>query len=131
MAAQKELSDYKSEVAENTRKAEEQARNTENVLRNAADIARQEKDRAIRDSNARSAALLNIMRQRQDRPVDAGKMSDNSGHGSSAPGCTGAGLYRPDGEFLVGEAAAARECQIYLRQCRTDYETVKQKLQSP
>jgi hypothetical protein len=42
----------------------------------------------------------------------------------AAAGCTGKELYRPDGEFLAGEAARADETRVLLKQCREQYETV-------
>jgi hypothetical protein len=107
----------------------EKARTTESEIRADADKRRVQKDLEIRAANASLTALRNIVRDRADRPQNS-EMSGNTGSGPTPTGCTGSQLYRPDGEFLAGEAAAARECQSYLRECRDTYEIIKQKLQS-
>jgi hypothetical protein len=103
-----------------------QAREKEQNWQQAADNIRQEKDREIRNLNARTTALSNVMRQRQDRPsADASNTTQTTGSGQVAAGCTGKQLYRPDGEFLVGEAARADEIRAALKQCYSQYEAIR------
>jgi len=37
-------------------------------------------------------------------------------------GCTGAGLFKPDAEFLVGHAARANKLRIDLAACQARYD---------
>jgi len=107
--------------------AAEQAkvREKEQGWQQKSDHLRQEKDREIRNISARATALANSLRDRQDRPAaDAGGMPEAAGAGQAARGCTGADLYRPDGEFLVGEAARADQLRAALRQCYAQYEAL-------
>ena len=103
-----------------------QAREKEQNWQQAADNIRQEKDREIRNINARAAALSNVVRQRQDRPsADASAATQTAGSGQTSAGCTGAELYKPDGEFLVREAARADEIRAALKQCYAQDEAVR------
>lgn len=106
--------------------AQAAAREKEQALQANADQLRQEKDREIRNLNARATALANSMRDRQDRPTaQSGAVSDTTPAGPIATGCTGEKLYRPDGEFLAREAARADELRILLKQCRDQYEAIR------
>jgi hypothetical protein len=105
--------------------AQEQARAKEQALQANADVIRQEKDREIRNLNARATALTNSLRDRSERPsTEASAVSIPPENGSIATGCTGEKLYRPDGEFLAREAARADELRILLKQCRDQYEAL-------
>ena len=63
------------------------------------------------------ARLTSSLRNRPERP--AGAMPESS---ASAMACTGAQLYRSDGEFLVGEAARADKLRLELSECRALYD---------
>lgn len=58
----------------------------------------------LRDDNARLQLTIDSLRKRPQRPTTSQAVSDS-------PSCettgTGAGLYREDAEFLIGEAARA------------------------
>lgn len=102
----------------------EKAREKEQNWQQAADNIRQEKDREIKNINARATALSNSLRERPDRnTASAGVMPDTSGLGQS--GCTGKELFREDGEFLVRLAREADELRSALKQCYTQYESVR------
>lgn len=103
-------------------KALEELREKQQGLQKGADNEREERNKQLRDANARVAALANIVRDKSDRPTQTSSVSGTANIGPTATGCTGAGLYRSDGEFLAGEAAAARTCQVYLKECRSNYE---------
>ena len=104
----------------------EKTREKEQSWQQAADNLRQEKDREIRNLNARAAALSNVVRQRQDRPApDASGAAKTASVGQATAGCTGAELYKPDGEFLVREAARADEIRAALKQCYAQDEAVR------
>jgi len=105
--------------------AQEEARAKEQALQANADVIRQEKDREIRNLNARTVALTNSLRDRSERPsTEASTVSIPTENGSIATGCTGEKLYRPDGEFLAREAARGDELRILLKQCRDQYEAL-------
>jgi hypothetical protein len=105
--------------------AQEEARAKEQALQANADVIRQEKDREIRNLNARAIALTNSLRDRSERPsTEASTVSIPTENGSIATGCTGEKLYRPDGEFLAREAARGDELRILLKQCRDQYEAI-------
>jgi len=68
--------------------------------------------------------LIRRLRNRPDRPepTDSGSgVPTVAGSGPTASGCTGAGLYKPDGEFLAGLAADASRLQTALRSCQAAY----------
>ena len=105
--------------------AQAEARAKEQELQANADSIRQEKDREIRDLNARTIALTNSLRDRSDRPTTQTSTLPSSTETRSTPtGCTGKELYRPDGEFLAREASRADELRILLKQCREQYEAL-------
>ena len=101
--------------------AQEAARKREQELQASADAIRKEKDAKIRDINARSAALVNSLRQRPER-TESSKVSDSAG---TCSGTTGAQLARPDGEFLAGYAADAAKLQVALDQCVKQYNEIR------
>jgi len=106
--------------------AQAAAREKEQALQVNADQLRQEKDREIRNLNARATALANSMRDRQDRPAaESSAVSSAANAGPASAGCTGEKLYRPDGEFLAREAARADELRVLLKQCREQYEAIR------
>jgi hypothetical protein len=105
--------------------AQAEARTKEQELQANADAIRQEKDREIRNLNARTTALTNSLRDRSERPTtQISTLPSTTTNGSTATGCTGKELYRPDGEFLAREAARADELRFLLKQCRDQYETL-------
>ncbi len=105
--------------------AQEEARAKEQALQANADAIRQEKDREIRNLNARATALVNSLRDRSERPsTETSTLPSTAENGSIATGCTGEKLYRPDGEFLAREAARGDELRILLKQCYAQYESL-------
>jgi len=106
-------------------KGQEEARKREQDMQEAADRLRREKDRETRELAARNTALVNSLRDRNERPTQNGAVSGATGVGSS--GCTGKELYRPDSEFLVRLAGEADELRFALKQCYTQYNAIRQK----
>ena len=96
-------------------------REKEQAMQGNADKLRQEKDREIREINAKSIALANSLRDRPNRTEGSG-VSETPGTGQS--GCTGKELYKQDGEFLIGIAREADELRIALKQCYAQYEAL-------
>ena len=108
-----------AEYAENMRLAREK----EQALQQGADHLREEKDREIRNINARATALANSLRDRPDRSTtESGAVSGTAG---ACSGATGAQLARSDGEFLAGYAADAARLKAALDQCVNQYETLR------
>ncbi len=105
-------------------KAQEEARAKEQAMQAEADRLRQEKDREIRNINARAAALSNSLRDRASR---ASAVPGAAQTGQTGAGCTGTGLSREDAEFLAGEAARADQLRAALRQCVAQYEALDRK----
>jgi hypothetical protein len=106
-------------------KGQEEARKREQEMQQAADRLRREKDAEIRDINARTIALSNSLRDRQERPA-----SNNPVPGATSPrpaACSGKELYREDGEFLVRVAREADELRAALDQCVKQYNAARQK----
>jgi len=104
-------------------KAQEEARKKEQELQANADRLRQEKDREIKNLNARATALTNSLQQRPTRTTEAHTLSNASSTGSS--GCTGKELYREDGEFLIRLGREADELTLALKQCYRQYEALR------
>ena len=92
-------------------------REQEQAMQTKADRERQEKDREIRNANARAIALSNSLQQRTDRPAEGSSVPGATSTGQTATGCTGAQLYRSDGEFLVREFRRAEELRLSLKEC--------------
>lgn len=112
-----------AEYAENQRIAREK----EQAMQLAADNIRKEKDNEIRNLNARATALSNSLRDRPSRSTaETSSVPSTASNGSTATGCTGKELYRPDGEFLAREAARGDELRILLKQCYKQYQEVSQ-----
>jgi hypothetical protein len=106
-------------------KGQEEARQREQEMQQAADRLRREKDRETRELTARNTALVNSLRDRNERPTQGDSVSSAPGVGSG--GCTGKELYRPDSEFLVRLAGEADELRFALKQCYAQYNAIRQK----
>lgn len=104
--------------------AQAAAREKEQELQAGADSLRKEKDREIRDLNARAVALANSLRDRPSRPTT--ESSPVPGTASTGPsGCTPKQLYREDSEVVVGLAREADEIRAALKQCYAQYESLR------
>jgi hypothetical protein len=107
--------------------AQAAAREKEQELQASADLLRKDKDREIRDLNARTAALTNSLRDRPSRPTaETSTVSSTASAGCAPSSCTGAGLSREDAEFLAGEATRADELRASLKQCYAQYQAIRQ-----
>lgn len=100
---QKDFDAYKLDQQELRILADRANRKTEQTWQDAANQKVKAKDETILNINARLADALGRLSDRPARPaadiVPANPRTAASG--------TGAGLYREDGQFLAGEAAAA------------------------
>ena len=107
--------------------AQAAAREKEQALQASADQLRQEKDREIRNLNARAVALSNSLRDRPTRPSpESSPVSSTASVGCPVPVCTGTGLSKEDAGFLAGEAARGDELRTLLKQCHAQYEAIRQ-----
>lgn len=95
-------------------------------LQVTADKERQALNAKNRSINRDLADALGRLRDRPERPADRpGGVPENPGTATAGPGnggCTGAGLFKPDSEFLARAFADAARLQAALRSCRADYE---------
>jgi hypothetical protein len=108
-------------MATQAAQAEEQMKAQQKERALQALIAKQRKEHAY-ESNRLSIlyqSALSSLSDRADRPAEgAGGVPEDSNAGTpSARGCTGSDLFRPDAEFLIGEAARADQLRIALRAC--------------
>lgn len=84
------------------------ARKAETDLQESANEERRRDAKTLDDLNARVLALSGELRDRTGRPVaQAGRADVHQQPAGPGAGCTGAGLYREDAGFLVGDSAAA------------------------
>lgn len=96
-------------------------------LQVAADKERKTLNDKNRNTARRLADALDRLRERPERPepADSGDgVSENPGLAGTGPrnqSCTGAGLYREDGQFLAREAADTSRLQAALRTCLAGY----------
>ncbi len=97
-------------------KGQEAARAKEQELQANADRLRQEKDREIRDLNARTTALTNSLQHRPSSS-QAGSVSGSTSTRPGISGCSGKDLFREDAESLVQIAIEADTLRLALKQC--------------
>jgi hypothetical protein len=82
--------------------------------------AQKEKLNAIKTADTKYNALIDSLRERPEA-----RSNEVSGCSGDAVGCTGAGLARPDAEFLAGYAADAARLQAAYNSCREAYEVIQ------
>lgn len=97
-------------------------REKEQVMQSNADKLREDKNRELREANARNTALVNSLQHRPNRTEGSG-VSTTASNGKD--GCTGKELYREDGAVLIGIAREADELRISLKQCYAQYEAAR------
>lgn len=78
-------------------------------------------------NTGRISSMVVGLRNRPERP-SAGSVPTGAAAGAGQPGCTGAGLFKSDGEVLAGVASAAAELQTRLKACYAAYDDVAAKL---
>lgn len=84
---------------------------------------RDEANRIAHDYGVVIDSLLN----RAERTTN-GANPATAGDGKVAPGCTGAELYRQDGEFLAREAARADTLRLELARCYRAWDKAREEL---
>ena len=100
---------------------------TTKALQAAADKQRKASHAQIAALNQSLAVALAGLQNRPARP-DAGSVPGDAAAGA---GCTGAGLFRTDAEFLTRESARADKLRIELAQCQTQYNAARAALTGP
>lgn len=91
------------------------------ALQTAADTARKAHHAALHDLDRVRAELLDSLRNRPQRPASGAHLPTPASPGGATSGCTGAQLYRADGEFLAGESARAEAVRVSLLACYAQY----------
>jgi len=104
--------------------AEQAARAVEVELQSKADSIRRAKNAEIQSLSVRVGEYAARLSNRPDRPA-AGDVPETTGPGGSATGCTGAGLFKRDSEFLTGLAADADRLRIGLEACQQAYRAAR------
>lgn len=112
---------YKIEQSAQAVKAEVAARAKEQEWQASADATTKAKDETILNINARLADAVGRLSDRPARPASGGVPANTSVVASA----TGAGLYREDGRFLAGEAAAAATIAAERDACYAQYESLR------
>lgn len=107
-------------------KARADAEKKTQQLQTQADQARKEKSDALQQLDRTARAMAERLRQRPERPASGAGLPAPAGTGQAAGGCTGAQLYRPDGEFLVRESARADAIRIELDACYAAYDRARE-----
>lgn len=103
--------------AEQRTQAESKAREAERAHAQTIEVLTQKAAHDRKTLAADVARLTRSLRDRPERPASGVPTSAASGMA-----CTGAQLYRADGEFLAGEAARANETRLQLADCRARYD---------
>jgi hypothetical protein len=86
-----------------------------------------DRERGVLHARLHSASLeldesLRRLRERPSRPAESSDgVPPVAGPGLDAPGCTGAGLFAQDGEFLAREASRANALRTRLAYCEDRY----------
>lgn len=96
---------------------------TENRIRDEALVLEREKNEEIYKLNSVVVDLRNRLRNRPSRETVVYRESPGD-----TKACTGAELYKEDGEFLIGEAARAEKVLIERNYYYEQYEQVRKKL---
>lgn len=93
-------------------------RDKEALLQANMDKLRTEKNNELARLNRHVRTLSDSLRNRPERPA----VPEVASAGDAAAGCTGARLYKPDGEFLVGESSRADQLKLALITCQDAYQ---------
>ncbi|RYE51489.1 MAG: hypothetical protein EOP21_01275 [Hyphomicrobiales bacterium] len=126
LKARADLSDERRARAEETvereriaRRATERNRQIEQERQAAANARERQKDETILNIDSRLRDALGKLQDRAERPASGGGATGNP---IAQASCTGAGLYRADAGFLIGEAAAAARIAAERDYCHDRYD---------
>lgn len=111
--------------AKESMKAREKEQALQEQLAKQRKVHQNEVHRLVREHTT----LVDSLRQRAQRPDSAaGVPQDSTAGAEPATGCTGAQLYRQDGEFLAREAARADQLRLALQACIADRAAIEHQL---
>ena len=113
----------KLDIAKQTLRVYENNTRTEQNLIASSETTRRTKDARIAQLDANLIIALNGLRDRPERPSNPG-LPTPAGNG----GCTGAGLFRPDSEFLTRLAGHADKLRTNLAACYERYDAAREAL---
>lgn len=99
-------------------------------LQASVETQRGEANAQIKSINKSISAVITGLRDRPDRNNKTDTVPANSSGTCPVSGssCSGAGLYKQDAEFLIGETARTEQLKIALNQCEAQYNLVKAKV---
>lgn len=123
-SVQRKWDSVEKERAEAVAKATTDALNATKDLQANAEKERGVKDAQIAALNRTNASLLVELSKRPSRPSGSG-LSGDASNGAASKGCTGAGLYKEDGEVLARLARDADQLRISLKACYANYEAAR------
>lgn len=92
-------------------------------LHEAANTLQETQNEQLETSRRTITSLRERLRHRPERPTVTTIMPSDT---SPTQNCTGAGLYRGDGEFLAWYATEAARIAAALQRCEAQYEQVRQ-----
>lgn len=101
---------------------------TQADLQEKADNQRRIANAKMRDLDAQLAAAVDSLRQRPERPASSDTAVSGTAaatDGAGPAGCTGAGLYAADAQFLVREAARANKLRARAETCEAAYSVAR------
>jgi len=106
----------------------EKARKAQEAMQAQVDKIRRESANEKRRIAAQYERTIAGLRQRPNRPSAADLPKSTDTGAGPAAGCTGRELYRPDSEFLLGEAARADQLRIALKSCLAAYNSARREV---
>lgn len=109
-------------TAEAARLAEAEYRAREQANAEALTAIQRKAEDEKADLRRRAAALADSLRNRPDRPDRPASGGDVPASATDPVACTGAELYRADGEFLAREFERAERLRIEVAECRAAYD---------
>jgi hypothetical protein len=115
-------------VAQAQAEQEMKARQKEQALQALIDKQRKEHRNEVNRIVREYAVLTDSLRNRPERPSDAGLPESPDARTEHPTGCTGAQLYRGDSEFLAREAHRADQLRIALQACTSAYDQVRRQV---
>lgn len=107
-----------------------EARKTERDLQTQADQRRERDAIATAALDSRLRAALAELRQRPQRPTGPRAELPEAPSAGAPAGCTGAGLYAPDAEFLARLADTAQRVRAQRDSCYAAYERGRKALEA-
>ena len=113
------------EIGRQSRAIEEKAAKSTAQLQAGTDALRKTKNAQIAKLDARLVDALGQLRNRPDRPSDGG-VPPVAGTGATPAGCTGAGLFKDDSEFLIRLANNADRLKTSLATCYQQYDNARE-----